>query len=274
MKNHAVQYVPVDEVRPAPQVRERFDQDSLLALAMTLKSVGMRQPISVRRVVGGYEIILGERRWRAAKLAGMAEVPVLVEDRDLSEAETLELQLVENIAREDLNPVEKATALDRLMKATGWSAAEVARRTGCSPAGVSKLTSLLLLEPDVLARVRDRQIPYSTAYALVRIADATEQRRLSEEAMTQGLSRESVLARTKAVAAKRAPGFSPRRPSVRRQRVVIPLGGGRSVTVCAPSLSVESVLTWLTDLLERMKVASADGSALDDVVSAVSGTRR
>ncbi len=262
-----IRHVPIDELHAAPQVREAFDHESLLALAATLKTVGIRQPISVRRVGNRLLIIAGERRWRAAKLAGLDTVPVLVEERELSEAEILELQLIENCAREDLNVVEKARAFDRWLKTTNGSAAALAHRVGMTGANVTKITSMLVLAADLVALVEQGRIPMSSAYELAKIADHAEQRRLAELIVSGRLTRDRLVQETRS---RKQASVRPRRQAQPRERVVMRLGEGRSVAVSAPSLSVEGLIAWLTDLADRIRVAGADGRPLGEVVKALS----
>lgn len=275
MSTPRIELVPIDRVVCRPQVREHFDPEALLALAMTMKAVGVRQPISVRRAADVaddlYEIIMGERRWRAAKLAGLATMPAMIVEGELSEADIIELRLIENCARQDLNPIEKARGYDRWMKATQRPAGEIARITGTSPAAVSKLTSLLLLPPDILAHVREGRIPYSSAYELVKIADAAEQRRLAEAVACGGLSRVGLIEQAKAREKTPSKAREVRRVRAARERVSIPLGEGRSVSVSAPTLSVESLIAWFADLAERIRSASADGRPLAEVIKVISG---
>ncbi len=270
MAKRTVQDLPIDLVDPEPQVREHFDEESLLALAMTVKVVGVQQPITVRRVGERYRIIAGERRWRAAKMAGLTTIPSIVMEGELSEAEIIELQLIENCAREDLNPAEKAKAYDRLMKATNRPAAEIAKRVGTSPATVSKVTSLLLLAPEILEHVQEGRIPYSTAYELAKLGDVTEQRRLAQEVLEGRLTRDRLVAETKAVKAGRTIARTTQRQRTPRERVVIKLEGGGSISVSAPALSVEALTEWFSQLAERIRLAGADGRPLADVVKDLS----
>ncbi|GMU37835.1 MAG: ParB/RepB/Spo0J family partition protein [Phycisphaerae bacterium] len=270
MSTPRIELVPIDRLVCRPQVREHFDDEALLALAMTMKAVGIRQPIAVRRAGDVYEIITGERRWRAAKLAGLTTIPAMIVEGELSEADIIELQLIED-CRQDLNPIEKATGYDRWMKATQRPAGEIARITGTSPAAVSKLTSVLLLPPDILARVREGRIPYSSAYELVKIADAAEQRRLAEAVACGGLSRVGLIEQAKAHEKTPGKGREIRRVRTPRERVSIPLGEGRSVSVSAPTLSVESLIAWFADLAERIRSAGADGRPLAEVIKSISG---
>ncbi|GMV71845.1 MAG: hypothetical protein AMXMBFR77_16830 [Phycisphaerales bacterium] len=270
MPKRTVQDLPIDLVDPEPQVREHFDEQSLLGLAMTVKVVGVQQPITVRRVGERYRIIAGERRWRAATMAGLTAIPAILMEGELSEAEIIELQLIENCAREDLNPAEKAKAYDRLMKATNRPAAEIAKRVGTSPATVSKVMSLLLLAPEILEHVQAGRIPYSTAYELARIGDVAEQRRLAQEVLEGRLTRDRLVAETKAVRAGRSAARTTQRQRTPRDRVVIKLDGGRSIAVSAPTLTVESVMTWFMDLAEQLRHAGADGRPLAEVVRSIS----
>ena len=142
--------VPVDLIAPNPkQPRRSFDEDALLALAGSLRERGVLQPVLVRPVAGGtYELVAGERRWRAARLAGLEEIPALVRDRD--DAEALEAALIENMAREDLNPVEEARACAALVEELGLTREAVGLRVGRSRVAVTNLMRLLDLPDDVL----------------------------------------------------------------------------------------------------------------------------
>src|SRR3954470_17541373 len=141
--------IPLELISANPrQPRREFDEQALLALAYSLKERGVLQPVLLRPLHGGtYELIAGERRWRAAQLAGFDTVPALVRPHD--DAESLELALVENMAREDLNPVEEARACAMLVEELGLSREDVGRRVGRSRAAVSNLMRLLDLPDEV-----------------------------------------------------------------------------------------------------------------------------
>ncbi|HEV2062402.1 MAG TPA: ParB/RepB/Spo0J family partition protein, partial [Solirubrobacteraceae bacterium] len=142
--------LPVELIAPNPnQPRRAFDEASLASLADSIAANGVLQPVLVRPVAGGtYELVAGERRWRAAKLAGLERVPALVRERD--DAASLELALVENMAREDLNPVEEARACAMLVEDFGLTKGEVGRRVGKSRVAVSNLIRLLELPDEAL----------------------------------------------------------------------------------------------------------------------------
>jgi ParB family chromosome partitioning protein len=146
--------LPLELIAPSPtQPRRRFDEDALQALAGSLGERGVLQPVLVRPKPGGtYELVAGERRWRAAQIAGLASIPALVRPRGDSEA--IELALIENMAREDLNPVEEARACAALVEELDLTREEVGRRVGRSRVAVSNLMRLLDLPDEAIARAR------------------------------------------------------------------------------------------------------------------------
>ncbi|MHB1537653.1 MAG: ParB/RepB/Spo0J family partition protein [Solirubrobacteraceae bacterium] len=180
--------VPVDLISPNPnQPRHHFHQEQLAALAASLQERGVLQPVLVRpRPDGRYELIAGERRWRAARLAGIAEIPAIVRRHD--DAATLELALVENMAREDLNPVEEARACVALVEELGLTREEVGRRVGRSRVAVSNLIRLLELPDEVLERIQSGALTEGHGRALLLAEDHAERRRLARAAASEGWS--------------------------------------------------------------------------------------
>lgn len=140
--------VPVKEIRPNPfQPRRVFDQEALAELARSISQYGVLQPIVVRRSSDGYDLVAGERRWRASQLAGLEVIPAVV--RDYTDGEMTEIALIENLQREDLNPIEEAAAFQRLMEEFGLTQEEVARKIGRSRSMVANMVRLLNLQPEV-----------------------------------------------------------------------------------------------------------------------------
>jgi ParB family chromosome partitioning protein len=179
--------VPVDAIRPNPdQPRRSIDPEALGALAASVRASGLVQPVVVRRAGEGYELIAGERRWRAAREAGLASVPALVRDAD--ERERLELALVENVVREDLNPIEVARALAVLVEDFGQTQAALAERLGRSRPAVSNLMRLLELPDDVQDLVVAGQISEGHARAVLQVSGAAARRRLARRIVDEGLS--------------------------------------------------------------------------------------
>ena len=178
----------VELVAPNPdQPRKRFDEDALQALAESVKDRGVLQPVLVRPRPGGtYELVAGERRWRAAQLAGLQTLPALVQKRD--DAQSLEAALIENMAREDLNPIEAARAVAALVEELGLSREEVGRRVGRSRVAVSNLLRLLDLPDEALALVEDGSLTEGHGRALLLADDHADRRRLARAAVEGGWS--------------------------------------------------------------------------------------
>jgi ParB family chromosome partitioning protein len=178
----------VELVAPSPeQPRKRFDEEALQALADSIKERGVLQPVLVRpRPGGSYEIVAGERRWRAAKLAGLETLPALVQQRD--DAQSLEAALVENMAREDLNPIEAARAVAGLVEELGLTREEVGRRVGRSRVAISNLLRLLDLPDEALALVEDGSLTEGHGRALLLADDHADRRRLARAAVQGGWS--------------------------------------------------------------------------------------
>jgi ParB family transcriptional regulator, chromosome partitioning protein len=180
--------VAVELIRPNPsQPRKRFDEAGLNALAVSVAERGMLQPVLVRpRPGGSYELVAGERRWRAARLAGLDTMPALVQQRD--DDATLEVALVENMAREDLNPVEAARAVAALVEELGLTREEVGRRVGRSRVAISNLLRLLDLPDEALELVEDGALSEGHGRALLLADDHADRRRLARAAVEGGWS--------------------------------------------------------------------------------------
>jgi ParB family transcriptional regulator, chromosome partitioning protein len=180
--------LPVELVRPNPaQPRKRFDDEALQGLAGSLAERGVVQPILVRPVAGGtFEIVAGERRWRAAQLAGLERIPAVVRDRD--DAASLEVALVENMAREDLNPVEEARAVAALVEELGLSREAVGKKVGRSRVAISNLLRILDLPDEALALLESGRLTEGHGRALLMAPGHADRRRLAAAAAQQGWS--------------------------------------------------------------------------------------
>jgi ParB family chromosome partitioning protein len=178
--------IPVELIAANPrQPRRAFDESSLVALADSLRERGVLQPVLVRPVAGGtYQLIAGERRWRAAQMAGFEHVPALV--RPHGDAESLELALIENMAREDLNPLEEARACALLVEELGLTREDVGRRVGRSRVAVSNLLRLLELPDEVLELLADGELSEGHGRALLMASDHADRRRLARAAAQEG----------------------------------------------------------------------------------------
>jgi ParB family chromosome partitioning protein len=180
--------LPLELIVPNPnQPRRAFDEQALIALADSLKERGVLQPVLVRPVPGGtYELIAGERRWRAAQLAGLPTVPAMVRPDD--NAASLELALIENMARADLNPLEEARACAALVEELGLSRDDVGRRVGRSRVAVSNLLRLLDLPDEALALIEDGSLSEGHGRALLMAPQHHSRRRLARDAAVHGWS--------------------------------------------------------------------------------------
>ena len=188
LEESELQSVPIAKVEPRlDQPREIFDEQSLQELADSIAQYGLIQPITVRRLDSGYyQIIAGERRWRAARLAGLSEVPVRVIEAD--DRRTAELALVENLQREDLNPIEEARGYRALIDEYGLTQEEAAKSVGRSRPAVANAMRLLSLCPAVLKMVEEGQLSAGHARALVPILDDKLQTAAAKEVVEKGLS--------------------------------------------------------------------------------------
>jgi ParB family chromosome partitioning protein len=250
-------HLPVETIHPNPrQPRRRFDTEATTALAESIKVQGIVQPVLVRpRPAGGFELIAGERRWRAAQQAGTPTIPALVRETD--DRDTLLLGIVENVAREQLTPVEEAHAYALLVDEFGLSLGEIGERVGRSKPAVSNRMRLLELSEDVLGMVERGELTDGHARAVLAVPDNEGRRRLAREIVTKGLTvraaeraarwagaqrkprREPAtkvdpaLAERVRVACERATGF---RPRVTASRIEIPIADEHELAELAEAL--------------------------------------
>lgn len=181
------QLVPINQVEPnREQPRKEFDEDALLELADSIKQYGILQPLIVQKRKDYYEIIAGERRWRAAKKAGLKEVPVII--REYTDQQVVEISLIENIQRENLNPIEEAMAFKKLLEEFNLKQDEVAERVSKSRTAVTNSMRLLKLDERVQQMIIDDMISTGHARALLAIDDKDEQYNLANRIFDEKLS--------------------------------------------------------------------------------------
>jgi ParB family chromosome partitioning protein len=177
----------LSQIRPNPkQPRHEFDEDTIARLAESITAEGVVQPIIVREAEPGYEIVAGERRWRAARQAGLRTIPAIVRQAD--ERESLILALAENVAREDLNPVEQARAFAVLADELDLTQTEIARRLGKSRPAVANTMRLLELPDDVLEMISRGELSEGHGRAILLVGDQDERVQLARKAIARGLS--------------------------------------------------------------------------------------
>ena len=196
--------VKINEVEPnREQPRKEFDEDSLMELADSIRQFGILQPLLVQKKKDYYEIIAGERRWRAAKLAGVKEVPVII--KDYSSQEIMEIALIENIQREDLNPIEEAKAYQRLIKDYRLKQDEVAEKVSKSRAAITNSLRLLKLDERVQDMVIEGKISSGHARTIITIEDKDKQYMIAQKIFDEKLSVRDVEKLMKALDAPEKP---------------------------------------------------------------------
>lgn len=229
--------LPVELIVANPnQPRRHFDEDALNALAGSLGERGLLQPVLVRPKLGGtYELVAGERRWRAAQIAGLTEIPALVRSRD--DAATLELALIENMAREDLNPIEEARACAALVEELGLTREQVGRRVGRSRVAVSNLLRLLDLPDETIEMLEQEQLSEGHGRALLLAEDHATRRLLARDAVREGWSVRIVEARARD--ANKVEDVGQEKSTVRPRRALHPDQHEAAATIAA---TLEGVL--------------------------------
>lgn len=190
--------VEIGRISPNPfQPRQHPEQGKIRELAQSLAQEGIMQPLLVRRVGSRYQIIAGERRWRAAELAGLAKVPVVI--RDVEEGRLLELALIENVQREDLNPIEEAGAYRRLVSELGLSQEQVAERAGKDRSTIANLLRLLRLPEPIRKAIASQELSPGHARPLLAIGDSKAQVQIARDIVERGLSVREVERRVKVI---------------------------------------------------------------------------
>lgn len=252
--------LPVDSITANPQQpRKAFEDKALQQLAESLRQSGVLQPVVVRRMNGGYQLIVGERRWRAAKLAGLSQIPAVV--REATDAQSLELALVENLLREDLNPMEEAEAYQRLLAEFGWTQEELAQRVGRDRSTIANCLRLLKLPEVIQADLRAGRLSMGHARALLSLTAPLDQLRLRAEILAHSWS-----VRATEEGVKRGRSKSSDRPTRRSPE----MGALEDTLRSALATRVRVVGT---ERAGRIEIAYSSREELDRVVELVTGAR-
>lgn len=252
-RNRAAGEMLLENIVPDPdQPRKEFEPGSLERLAESIKSRGLLQPIRVRwnPALGKHVILVGERRYRAAMLAGLTSVPCTFVETELTQAEILEEQLVENLLREDLNPIDQATSFKRYMELVGCHAKDLARLLKVAPSTVTRALSLLKLPEGVQEQIAEGDIPAKTGFEIAKLRDDTARREVAEKVIAQKLTADDAAKVVRQKKGKSAKG--------RGVTETFRLEGGIKVVVTAPKkVSAEDILRALEQAVEqaRAKVA-------------------
>jgi ParB family chromosome partitioning protein len=239
-----------------------FQQDALHQLADSIRQHGIIQPLVVRHHGARYQLVAGERRWRAAKIAGLSEVPAVVQE--ISDDRLLEITLIENIQREDLNPMELALALERMARELNINQEEIGRRTGKDRSTISNAIRLLQLPPDLQQLVAERRLSAGHARSLLALTDEEMQRKLAEKIVAQGLSVRQVERITKRMTEPRDPASEEEDtidPNVKAAIVELERVLGTKVRIVAKS-----------DRRGRIEIEYYSQEDLDRIYTAIAGT--
>jgi ParB family chromosome partitioning protein len=257
MPDYRVEEIPLNKITLRAQERKYFGQAELEELAATIRVHGVLEPIIVVRDGDGYRVIAGQRRVMAAKLAGRESILATVRDKPHTEIEAMEIRLIENLAREALRPLEQAAGLDQLLKASGSTASEVAKRVGITTSAMARSLSLLQLSEPIRQQIDAGLISPAAGYELSRVEDPQLRTELAAQVAAGALTRDALSGRVKAI----------KRPATQateteKSRITAKLSKGRRVTVRGSNLTVDSVITTLEDLLSRCRAARTKGLAL------------
>jgi ParB family chromosome partitioning protein len=247
------------------QPRTIFQAERLEELAASIRANGIIQPIVVRRHNDGYQIVAGERRWRAAKLAGVTDVPVVVQD--VADPRMLELALIENIQREDLNPIETAHAYDRLSRELGLSHEEIGRRTGKDRTSITNIVRLLKLPKEVQLLVAEHRLSMGHARAILGLPDATTQIQIAEKAAAQNLSVRQVEALVQELTAER-----PREGSGHRREQTLDPNVKAAIEELERALGTRVRIVELSEQRGRIEIEYYSQAELDRLFQHITGT--
>jgi ParB family chromosome partitioning protein len=259
-------YLPLASIHANPmQPRTVFQADRLEELAASIRANGIIQPIVVRQHNDAYQIIAGERRWRAAKLAGVTEVPVVVQD--VADPRMLELALIENIQREDLNPIETAHAYDRLSRELGLSHEEIGRRTGKDRTSITNMVRLLKLPKEVQLLVAEHRLSMGHARAILGLPDATTQIQIAEKAAAQNLSVRQVEALVQELTAER-----PREGSGHRREQTLDPNVKAAIEELERALGTRVRIVELSEQRGRIEIEYYSQAELDRLFQHITGS--
>jgi ParB family transcriptional regulator, chromosome partitioning protein len=266
--------IPLDKIdRDEDQPREEFEPEPLARLAESIRTKGLLQPISVRWAEDRkkYVIVAGERRWRAAGMAGMTSISCIVIDRPLGPGELLALQCIENLIREDLKPIEEAKAFRTLSTVNNWSGNQLAKELGISQSSVAQALALLDLPEPIQASVEAGELAPSTAYAITKLEDPAAQAEVAARVVSEGLSRAETAEVVRQVAERKAPrvssgkgrGASKGKPKLPTTRTIKTTGGFKVTIEHRKGFDAASLVTALEEATSkaRAEIGPADEQA-------------
>jgi ParB family chromosome partitioning protein len=254
--------IEIDRIIADPnQPRTEFDPEAISRLADSLKEHGQLQPISVRwsEDMGRYLIVTGERRWRASKLAGRPSIAAILIEDDRTDSQILEMQLIENCLREDLQPIEQARAFRTLMDRNQWSAVRLAKVLSLNNSTIIRALSLLDLPDTVQSRVESGELAASVAYEVSKLEDPDDQVEVAARVVAEKLSRAETVEAVRQVASKpraggsKGRGASKGKPKLPSERTVKSIGGLKVIVQGRKGFDVEAWIEALEDAARQVK---------------------
>lgn len=267
MVKQVLEQVPIDTIEVRLQVRRSFDEEGIAGLAASIRSEGLLHPLLCRREGAQLVLVDGERRYRACRSLGLTSVPVLILEEGMQPAEALAVQLVTNLQRADLNPLERAEGLQSLMRECGLTAEQAAKRLGMSQAAVTRALAILKLPGDLQAQVATGAIAPDAAYQLSRVQEPERQAQLAGQVASGTITRDAL-----AKQLRKAPksGNSKGRGG---RRVSLPAGADRVILLSGAGwgrdLTLEELVASLEKLAARGRKAHRQGITLATFVRAL-----
>lgn len=232
VSENSIVYIEINEIKPnSNQPRKTFDEDKIKDLANSILEHGLIQPIVVRKLKKGYEIVAGERRWRAAREAGLKTLPCII--RELTDEENMLLAIIENMQREDLNPIEEAEGLNQMIKTYGFTQEQVSKSVGKSRPYITNCLRLLKLPEVVKEYLSENKISTGHARALINVEDPKKQEALCQRIAEEGLSVREIekLAGAEKTTTKRRPAKKVKDPNTLRVEEELKVCLGTKVTI-------------------------------------------
>lgn len=270
MTESQVLRVPIDQIVPdLAQPRQAFDAEAIDRMAKSIQARGLLQPIRIRWDAqrGCWLLVSGETRWRGAKQAGLATIPAVPVDGELSETDLLADQLIENVVRESLRPLEFARSLDRLKRLKGCTSKELAAELGISGGSITRAEALLSLPDDIQALIEAGRVSADAGYQISRLDDEAAQRELAHDIAAGRVSRDRATAVVQEAIGKR-------KSAAKAGRLPLRLASGISVTIAGSQLTWDGLLGSLDAIRKQAELLKKSGKEVSDLPGSLAAQAR
>ncbi|MBY0589144.1 ParB/RepB/Spo0J family partition protein [bacterium] len=269
MSGNTIEKIPLTKMHRKKNIRTQIDDLAIEGLAQSLQSVGQLVPIRVRSVDDLFEITDGGRRYLAAQKLSWTTLDAIVERQDVGEGEVLSIQLIANCQRAELSALDKARAIEQLMRSTGWNASETATKLGMSGSGITRYLSLLTLPSEFQREIELGHVSAATAYEITKVADPAKQASLIEIATEKRLTRDAAVGQIKK---SRLPEPKESKGGTRKATLIV--DGSSTISVSTSDLTIDRLATLLEETLARVRKARQQGWVLDTLVRALKDQAR